>query len=922
MWKIVPSRRFDSLSMRRITLFVSAVLMALLTTIVLSTTIAKAQTTTNIDAMATWSGENLQYATVTLEKRNRPDANDPAYPNLAGTACENSDTLYYSSIRESPSTPDVYWLYVICFKPGFSSNDKSKQIDATMLNYSLPKDSQDVRGGAFNRVSSLDIKIAPEGTDALGQDTTGKKSTSTCDGDGTIGIGWIVCPLTNWLASGMDQLFVALKGFLTVSPISTDRGSAHYYMWDVMRNFANILFIIGFLFIIYSQITNVGISNYGLKRLLPRLIIAAVLVNVSYWIAAVAVDISNILGNSLHNLFTDIGNKIPETAKINTNINASEVSWRAIAASVLSGGAAAFVVGGAVVGTFLSAGASLWFLLVGLMTAMVSVLVAILVMAVRQALITILVIVSPLAFVAYLLPSTEKYFDRWKDLFITMLLVFPIVSVVFGGSQLAGLAIIYSADPSDTNGHYFNLIILGMLVQVAPVIITPLLIKLSGSLVGRIAGIVNNPNKGLIDKTRKFSQTRHDMTKNRQLWDKDQKTGKYKNNNLLAAAGRRGALRETNNSHKLKAWEGGLAAAYEQDHRSHDVYKQSAINDILKTSGENDAKASFARDVAQQAALRRMFTQQQINQEDAELASTINKTTYELGRTKPASESDIAIKGLYDEAAKLSTNKRKETMRQSSITGIQEDSFYGELDNSEAMMEYAGAKEVDPYGDLRAKVIAQSKLMATSSERVKNYKQSFVFDNIDKDTALKKATREIYTNDEEWEAAINYVFESKDTDNIIKLHEQIHLTKETPVGIRQAFEYAAKNSPTKPIFASSSRLGRVAQGIDLRDDGDGMKLTDEWQLEAAMSNKYSTADLVRKASKEEIGRLAKLLERDGKANLRRFSREQRAALHDAVRETFKDGRYRAEMGDREKNLRKLGEVLDFTRDDYNLRVRS
>lgn len=149
-------------------------------------------------------------------------------------------------------------------------------------------------------------------------------------------------------------------------------------------------------------------------------------------------------------------------------------------------------------------------LLPALVILLVAVLVALLIMAARQAIITILTILSPLAFVAYLLPNTEKWFDKWRSIFMTMLVLFPAFSVIFGGSQLAGAVIIQNADS-------LNLILLGMIVQVAPLFVTPMLIKLSGSLLGRIAGMVNNPNKGIIDRTRNFAKDRAENMKARNL---------------------------------------------------------------------------------------------------------------------------------------------------------------------------------------------------------------------------------------------------------------------------------------------------------------------------------------------------------------------------------------------------------------------
>src|SRR5688500_15387690 len=205
----------------------------------------------------------------------------------------------------------------------------------------------------------------------------------------------------------MVWMFDILRDFLTVRPVQTTYDTAMVRSWSVVLHFANYAFVIAFLIIIYSQVTGVGISNYGLKRILPRLIVAAILVNISYWICAVAIDLSNIIGTSLQELFIGIRNTL-----VGTEGNGWDtISWQSITGFILSGGTAAVLtgiginvlLGGAVTG-------AAFFLVPMLVTVLAAVLVALLVMALRQAFITILVIISPLAFVAYLLPNTEKYF--------------------------------------------------------------------------------------------------------------------------------------------------------------------------------------------------------------------------------------------------------------------------------------------------------------------------------------------------------------------------------------------------------------------------------------------------------------------------------------------------------------------------------
>jgi hypothetical protein len=324
------------------------------------------------------------------------------------------------------------------------------------------------------------------------------------------GLGWIICPVTNTLATAMDSIYDILTGFLAVRPVETGQDNALYRAWKFMQAFANVAFVIAFLVIIYSQITSVGISNYGIKKLLPRLIIAALLVNISYFICSVAIDISNVLGYSLQDIFVSMRNSLVG-GEGNSWDEAALLDWRSLTGAALSGGTIGIAGGASLFIAVSDFGPLVIFLLLpALIIAVLSVLVALVVLAARQAIIIVLVILSPLAFVAYLLPNTEKWFEKWRDTFITMLFVFPAFSVIFGGSQLAATAIIQTADS-------INLIILGMLVQVAPLIITPILIRVGGGILATIAGFVNNPKTGIIDRTRTWSTERAEDHKARRL---------------------------------------------------------------------------------------------------------------------------------------------------------------------------------------------------------------------------------------------------------------------------------------------------------------------------------------------------------------------------------------------------------------------
>lgn len=250
----------------------------------------------------------------------------------------------------------------------------------------------------------------------------GEDSKSRCAIDG---IGWIICPVVNFLADISDDSAGILAKLLEVNSfILTDRGpdSAFHY-WSRIRDIANIVFIIVFLIVIYSQVSGLGISNYGIKKLLPKLLMTIVLVNISFYICSILVDISNIVGSSSFNFITSLGGggSGPEggwATKGNW--------WTGIAAGVIGTATAFFVLG-----TLIS----------GLVFIVVTATVTVFLLGARHALVIFTIILSPLAFVALLLPSTEGLFKKWWGFFKTLLLLYPAVGLLYGACNLGATVI-------------------------------------------------------------------------------------------------------------------------------------------------------------------------------------------------------------------------------------------------------------------------------------------------------------------------------------------------------------------------------------------------------------------------------------------------------------------------------------------------
>ena len=418
-------------------------------------------------ADAKWDGHDLTYSNKKYTRLT--DNNKVKKFNLP------DNSLVY--VNEDKNKKEVKVIY-------FPSGEISSLSSATYAVYSFtPPDT-------YDQTDTSTISIDPPS----------ENSTSTsCD---VQGIGWFICPVSNWLADGIDYMYSALQEFLKTKPLeTTNQNSGIYLAWVIMRNISNVAFIVAFLVIIYSQLTSIGISNYGVKKMIPRLVIAAVLVNLSFTICAILLDLSNIAGYAFQDAFMGIKNTIATVGE-----NTSTWTWSEVISTALSNGALA-------IGAITFTTELLPMLVPAATLAGLTLLLILLIMAARQALIIILIIISPLAFVCYLLPGTEKWFKKWRDSFLTMLVFFPAFAVVFGGAQLAGILIIQNA--TGPNGAIMH--VLGMLVQIIPLAITPLIMKFSGGVLGKFAGFVNDKNKGWYDRTKNWSKGRREIIRNKKL---------------------------------------------------------------------------------------------------------------------------------------------------------------------------------------------------------------------------------------------------------------------------------------------------------------------------------------------------------------------------------------------------------------------
>ena len=715
-------------------------------------------------ADATWDGHDLTYSNKKYTRLT--DNNKVKKFNLP------DNSLVF--INEDKNKKEVKVIY-------FPSGEISSLSSATYAVYSFtPPDT-------YNQTDTSTISI----------ESPSENSTSTsCD---VQGIGWFICPVSNWLADGIDYMYSALQQFLKTKPLeTTNQNSGIYLAWVIMRNISNVAFIVAFLVIIYSQLTSVGISNYGVKKMIPRLVIAAVLVNLSFTICAILLDLSNIAGYAFQDAFMGIKNTI---STVGENTSTSTWTWSEIISTALSNGALAVGAGYAV--SLVLTTELLPMLVPAAALAGLTLLFILLIMAARQALIIILIIISPLAFVCYLLPGTEKWFKKWRDLFLTMLVFFPAFAVVFGGAQLAGIIIIQNA--SGPNGAIMH--VLGMLVQIIPLAITPLIMKFSGGVLGKFAGFVNDKNKGLYDRTKNWSKDRRETIKNKKLANPNM--ARFNPNRLRRWADHNSRLRKKNLETSQKNAENSFRDTARYKKSDLDARQASRRADLLSAQDDNryteatlghaptDTYGKYDR------ALRAKFTKYS-NWRDAQQAQFMSDIK-DL-------ETEIAVSGL------IKNNAQRQ----------QHSEFAEQLINSKELQEKAGGNVFkDANGNLIGANAALASAIATSrSEYAKSVDEAH---QIMKNYKLSSGQRQKISLGNSVTLSDGTVL---DSNNIFVREAAI----EEQIKYGTATEVAELLSELPPEFYSSAASALAESGVKNKASFLGGKLIDD-MLKGAINNR-------------------------------------------------------------------------------------
>ena len=412
-------------------------------------------------------------------------------------------------------------------------------------------------------------------------------------------LNWLVCPLVKGASNLVELLDSAINQMLTidVTDIFNDQqqpGKAYHQAWGVFRTFALAIIAIAALIMVIAQAAGLDfLDAYTIRKILPRLLMAAIGITLSWELMEFAVTLSNDVGNGIRAIIYAPFQSLSEAGVGLSNLSKSIILL--------------FSVGG-----LLAYG---WFgLLTLVVTGVLAVLVAFLSLTFRRILIIFLVMVAPFAIACSILPNTQRAWKLWRDSLMSALVVFLIISAFIAVGRVFSL----TAMVSSTNQGFDQSLsqVIAVVAYFAPYFLIPLAFRLAGGFIATVGGMVNDRSRGMFDRLRQARAQRPG-----QRYEAFQH-GRFGSDNFLLNPRRRVIGAPMRGVNALgQRWNLGLANRFgftAQGHAAEAVHTNAEIDETLRNNhnlaelaNNDDANAvmAFSGDTmgGAQSAARQLF---------------------------------------------------------------------------------------------------------------------------------------------------------------------------------------------------------------------------------------------------------------------------------------------------------------------------
>lgn len=317
-------------------------------------------------------------------------------------------------------------------------------------------------------------------TEVDGGDTS--EADNSCEAKGDL--AWILCPVVkamsgviNWLTTQVSSLLSADRNKYTDDSL--------YKAWSNIRNIALALLIaLMMVMVIATALGTQMFDAYTVKRALPRMVAAIMFIVFSWYICVAIIDIFNAAGSGVMGIMTSpfkaAGKDITLASVFGSGAGDFLANWLAAPAATIA------VI---LIAVFFGS------------TILLTIGVAFLVLVLRQLFIITLMLLAPLAILAWIFPGNDKLWKMWWGSFSKLLMMYPLIMALLAAGRIFAV-LTSSGSSAGLQGLALDPVI-KLVAFTIPFGFIPFTFKVAGGMFATVAGMANDRSKGLFDRAKR-----------------------------------------------------------------------------------------------------------------------------------------------------------------------------------------------------------------------------------------------------------------------------------------------------------------------------------------------------------------------------------------------------------------------------------
>lgn len=315
----------------------------------------------------------------------------------------------------------------------------------------------------------------------------------SCESNGGA-LSWILCSVIDLISGAFNWVDTQIQALLGVDREKyTDDGM--YAVWSNFRNIAyGVLIIVMLVMVIGTALGTQLFDAYTVKKALPRMVIAVIFMSLSWYAMIALIDLANIVGNGIMGIMTS-------PFRCGANATTDCIPTGATFASLFTTSTAAGTTGAIIgIGALMFALPGAGGVILGYVgSALLVITLAFLVLVLRQMFILVLMLLAPVAILAWIFPGNDKMWKLWWSSFSKLLIMFPLIMALIASGRIMSQVIAISSDGLTSW-------IVKISAYILPYAFIPFTFKFAGGALASISGMVNDRGKGAFDRLKKSRQ--------------------------------------------------------------------------------------------------------------------------------------------------------------------------------------------------------------------------------------------------------------------------------------------------------------------------------------------------------------------------------------------------------------------------------